>query len=582
MKGDFARVTFDPTLHYSQVFQQQGRVLLEADWNEQAQIQSYLLRTLICDLVGRCWAVGDGFAITDSRADANGENEPLPLTEWQLSPGHFYVDGILCANESDCTLEEQPNAPTPDYGAADGKSGFENFALWLDVWERHLCAVEAPHTADIALDGVDTASRAQVVWQLRLINSESALPMLDAITIALKGRQKATEGSTVDAIEKQIEDVADLRNEIDPDCQTDPASSTGEDDPCKLVHDLLGAREKYALPRLSAALGPQDSDSDPCVIAADARYRGCENQLYRVEIHQAGTAASEEASIATQATTPTATFKWSRENGSVVFPVTSTAQSTTEDGSTTLEVTLDRLGRDARLGLAVDDWVELVDDDYTLAQRASPLLRVIAIDTAKRAVTLDVPKNITPWKLANDTDKHPMLRRWDQHAEVLKQGVLKVEESEPVTLEDGIQVTFEPGGLYASGDYWLIAARVAGDGRIDWPEDEDGDPVALPPRGVHHYAVLGIHGDEDGYEECCCRFGPICDRVLASRRHKLERGNLDVTHLQPVAAKASGSRVKHVAKSGAKTAKSTKKEATKKKSKKKKARAKTGKSEKKD
>ena len=44
MKGDFARVTFDPSRHYSQVFQQQGRVLLEADWNEQAHIQLHLLR----------------------------------------------------------------------------------------------------------------------------------------------------------------------------------------------------------------------------------------------------------------------------------------------------------------------------------------------------------------------------------------------------------------------------------------------------------------------------------------------------------------------------------------------------------
>jgi len=104
MKGDFARVTFDPTLHYSQVFQQQGRVLLEADWNEQASIQLHLLRTMVRDLVGPCWAVGQGFGMA---------TQPH-VTNWQLSEGHFYADGILCVNDVMCTLSTQPYAPTPD------------------------------------------------------------------------------------------------------------------------------------------------------------------------------------------------------------------------------------------------------------------------------------------------------------------------------------------------------------------------------------------------------------------------------------------------------------------------------------
>jgi len=89
MKGDFARVTFDPTRHYSQVFQQQGRVLLEADWNEQGNIQLHLLRSLIRDLLGPCWAAGTGFALTGSTTDPNGTVKPLPLTDWRLAPDIF-------------------------------------------------------------------------------------------------------------------------------------------------------------------------------------------------------------------------------------------------------------------------------------------------------------------------------------------------------------------------------------------------------------------------------------------------------------------------------------------------------------
>ena len=501
MKGDFARVSFDPTLHYSQVFQQQGRVLLEADWNEQAHIQLHLLRTLARDLVGPCWAAGTGFAITSSTTNADGSSKPLPLTDWQLAPGHFYVDGILCVNETACTLAQQPHAPTFDYGVSDGKSGFENppagFALWLDVWERHLCAVEAPGIADLALDGVDTASRAQVVWQLRLLDQPRAQQQLDDVTAALKTRQQATDNPTDAAtIKQQLADVATLRKSLDGGGQANTS-------PCETVRQLLGARATYALPRLRAELGPHEADDDPCVIAADARYRGMENQLYRVEIHQGGPAG-------------TASFKWSRENGSVVFPIAdSNLGAAADDGTAQLTVRLARMGRDARLGLAANDWVELVDDRCTLGQRAYPLLQVIAIDPANASVTLNVPKNTTPWPLSDDPRQHPLLRRWDQRGAVDAQGVLAVVEGDAIALENGIQITFEPGGVYATGDYWLIPARVAGDGQLDWPV-VNGMPAALPPRGRHHYAALGVTDANGGYVECCCRFDSLCALLRAS------------------------------------------------------------------
>jgi hypothetical protein len=408
-----------------------------------------------------------------------------------------------------CTLAQQPNAPTPDYGVADGKSGFENppagFALWLDVWERHLCAVEAPGIADAALDGVDTATRAQVVWQLRLLDQPRAQQQLDDVTSALKTRQQAAGNAAgVAAIKQQIAEVAQLRKSLDGGDQANASL-------CVTVRQLLDARAAYALPRLSAELGPHEADDDPCVIVADARYRGMENQLYRVEIHQGGPAG-------------TASFKWSRENGSVVFPVTYCAPPTTQPGSSAqmMAVTLARLGHDARLGLAANDWVELVDDRYTLGQRAYPLLQVVAIDAASYSVTLAVPTGITPWPLSSDPLQHPLLRRWDQHKGANVQGVVAVAEgaAASVTLEDGIQVTFAPGGLYATGDYWLISARVAGSGMLYWPATASGAAASLPPRGLHHYAVLGIKGDS-GYQVCSCRFDSLCAQMMNTADQRL-------------------------------------------------------------
>ena len=52
MKGDFSRSSFDPHKHYTSVRMQQGRVQLDADWNEQADIVLHHLRSQLKDLIG--------------------------------------------------------------------------------------------------------------------------------------------------------------------------------------------------------------------------------------------------------------------------------------------------------------------------------------------------------------------------------------------------------------------------------------------------------------------------------------------------------------------------------------------------
>jgi hypothetical protein len=52
-KGDFTRDTFDPLKSFSRVLMQQGRVQLDADWNEQADILLRLVRQLARDLIGQ-------------------------------------------------------------------------------------------------------------------------------------------------------------------------------------------------------------------------------------------------------------------------------------------------------------------------------------------------------------------------------------------------------------------------------------------------------------------------------------------------------------------------------------------------
>jgi len=47
MKGDFSRDTFDHKKHYRRVLMQQGRVQVDADWNEQASILLHYMQSLV-------------------------------------------------------------------------------------------------------------------------------------------------------------------------------------------------------------------------------------------------------------------------------------------------------------------------------------------------------------------------------------------------------------------------------------------------------------------------------------------------------------------------------------------------------
>src|SRR5689334_19156555 len=101
MKGDFSRETFNARKHYAGVLMQQGRVQLDADWNEQAAIERYMAETSAADVIGACGApaAAPGFAIT-----TDGK-------QLQIGAGRFYVDGILCENDTDVPYDQQPDLP---------------------------------------------------------------------------------------------------------------------------------------------------------------------------------------------------------------------------------------------------------------------------------------------------------------------------------------------------------------------------------------------------------------------------------------------------------------------------------------
>jgi hypothetical protein len=410
MRGDFSRLTHDPSQRFSAVLLQQGRVLLDADWNEQRAIDLHSLRALTADLIGPHGGPRDGagFEIGEAvREDAR--------LDFRIGAGRYYVDGLAVENRAEDLRLSGLSYPDPPNPPERG----EAVLAYLEVWEREATFLDHVAMREVALGGPDTCLRARVEWRVRLA----------------------------------------------------PVNERGEPE------QPIPRRDAARRPLLTAGTTEPPASQEPCVLSPEARYRGAENQLYRVEIHRGGEAAG----------TGGATFKWSRENGSVLFAVRSV------DGP---RLSLDHLGRDERLSLAVGDWVEVSDAAQAAEERAEELLRVEKVDRPGAVVTLSA----TPGWIGDDAEQ-VQVRRWDHRAGKrsaggleLDGGAAKVEEGRRLVLEDGLEIEFVDSEAaaaprdYRTGDYWLIPARTA-TGGIEWPPP--GRPDPCPPLGVtRRYAPL--------------------------------------------------------------------------------------------
>jgi hypothetical protein len=226
MKGDFSRLTFDPKKHYRRVLMQQGRVQVDADWNEQEAINQYRAEIEARDVIGSC-----GAPLHDAGFQISVNN----TGELVISKGRFYVDGILCENDVDTRYLQQsdlPDAPKP----ADALKTLPVGIVYLDVWERHLTTLDDSRIRETALGGPDTATRSRVVWQVKI------LPIKTETDTQPTCGSKFPEWDTLIA----------------------PGNAT-----------------------FNARTQPPGADG-PCLIPPTAGYQRLENQLYRIEVHESG------------------------------------------------------------------------------------------------------------------------------------------------------------------------------------------------------------------------------------------------------------------------------------------------------
>ena len=474
MKGDFTRNTFHPSKHFSQVLMQQGRVTLDADANEQAAIERHYARQVTRDLIGpyAAPATGGGFVL---QADPDGI--------FSISPGRYYVDGILVENDTDkCTYKNQPDYPLATNDpllTIRGDSNSPVFWVYLDVWEQHVTSLEDDSIREKALNGPDTCTRARVVWQVKAFQETQQLTTDLATTAKATKETLAKRYAARVALQKTFDAATDAEKAVlFPQllAMDDELSRANRFALLPLDAKILGQLTGLSNATLAARVDPGLKIENACVTPPDSKYRGLENQLYRVEIHRGGM-------IGNNSLAPT--FKWSRDNGSV-------ATAWLGGSGNDLQVASTR-------GFSAGNWVELSDDSTELLGQPGALFKLAKVGDG----TLSADPAV-PLPAFGNYGKNPKVRRWDHGESVagssgLIDGATPIQEAAAgatlwIDLEDGVQIQFTAGGNYRTGDHWLIPARVA-TGQIEWPVADDLNPQPLPPRGVqHHFAVLGFVG----------------------------------------------------------------------------------------
>jgi hypothetical protein len=428
MPGDYTKATFQPLRDFRGVHMQQGRVMLDADFNELADILDRRFRAETTDIIGRCVV---------PRETIEGFRIQIAGPTITIGRGRLYADGLLAENhglppmEFDRVLAEQRGSQPVPYEQQPYLPDAATLAplpvdagamlVYADVWERELTHLEEPVLVEKAV-GVDTATRRQVVWQVKAL-----------------GR------------------VGNI------DCATPADQIPGW---LEIVRPSDG--------RLTTSTAGVPVDTDPCVVNPAGGYRGTENRLYRIEVHAPGALG-------------TATFKWSRDNASIGAAVTAinagrdilTLSRLGRDAVTRIQVS-DWIE-------VTDDHRELHGQpgEMRKVQLVDEVNRTVTLEAALPAGVFDTANPASRHTRVRRWDQKGLV--FDAANNIVadvdaSNGVIPIPAAGSMILEDGVEVEFGvavAGGDFHSGDYWLIAARTV-DASIDILADE-------PPKGIHHH-----------------------------------------------------------------------------------------------
>ncbi|NJK65329.1 MAG: carboxypeptidase regulatory-like domain-containing protein [Richelia sp. CSU_2_1] len=228
MKGDFSQWYFNRKDNFAGVLHQQGRVLLDSDWNAQTQIINDWQDTAGQDIIGAGVAAvpaetPNAFKVVQAKK-IDGDRVQITLL-----PGRIWADGMLVhLNEISqiyriATYLQSSIQNSPTIPIANSRD-----AVILEVWRESINGFQMPETLiEPALGGPDTTERVLTSMRFRL-----------------------------------------LRLAVDEDC-----------------HNIID-KLKDDVGKLKVSLQDLTATGGDCPVVEGGGYTGFEHQLYRIEIAQ--------------------------------------------------------------------------------------------------------------------------------------------------------------------------------------------------------------------------------------------------------------------------------------------------------
>lgn len=500
---DTSRFLFQPAKHYIGARWQQGRCLLDSDFNEHAQHDAEDQRRVIADIIGPVGSPDQGFSLDLAVGDevtiasvSFGSAAAVDVLDLRLRPGSMYVGGLRFEHGP----SGEPLAFQRDFlqiqadGAARPQTGETHRVLTvLEAYEHHVSAVEDEELRERALGGIDTSVRVRRTAQVRAFDVEAE--DCAAAWAEVRDRLESEGGGTLSE-QFELQSSARLRITFDDGAAEDPCA------PC----------------------GPHDA----------GRYLGADNQAIRIMLVQAPSGGSAGR------------YVWAFDNASPLYRV---ALGEDDDGVGGVVQMLTEPRDEARWPLSQTviellPWGALLDNGQKLSAPIGRFFRVtegydpdrgsFRIDPGELSTLDDL---VQQWDAAHP-DRAQLPNGADPEGQYLFMRVwhrLDAGQTDPLlsTGADpnnhvllrrlGINPTFT--GVGQPGDYWTASVRPNTPQQIvPWNLTQGGGVPPHGPRRFHAPLTLvtfrppqvGEHENTEVVEalhDCRKRFRPLVERA---------------------------------------------------------------------
>jgi hypothetical protein len=153
MTGDYTKVPLRTGDRWTGARMQQGRVLLDHEWNLNLDAGARAARAAAADIIG---AAG----VVEGAPDFEVGVTPSGTLDVTVHAGRMWVDGLMAHAPGDVSYNAQDQiAPLPTSG---------NALVYLEVFEEHVQPAEDASLVDPALAPVDSAARTRIGYRVRV------------------------------------------------------------------------------------------------------------------------------------------------------------------------------------------------------------------------------------------------------------------------------------------------------------------------------------------------------------------------------------------------------------------------------